>query len=73
MAYYEWFAMISLVYSYYNNKPLFEKVRNYYLEQGNSIHIYFLDDGSKDEPLEADDMPSGWELYRIHQDLKWNY
>lgn len=33
----------------------------------------FVDDGSTQEPLTAEDMPEGWDLHRIEQDLKWNY
>ena len=65
--------MITIAYLYYNNKELFNKVKHYYSQFDVPYKFIFIDDGSKDEPLEVTDMPIDWELYRIEQDLRWNY
>ena len=62
--------MITVCYNYYNNKALFEQVKEVWKGYPN---LLFVDDGSQDEPLEETDMLPGWQLYRINQDLKWNY
>ena len=57
--------MITIAYLYYNNKELFNKVKHYYSQFDVPYKFIFIDDGSKDEPLEVTDMPIDWELYRI--------
>ena len=62
--------MITVCYNYYNNKRLFEKIKEVWKDYP---HLLFVDDGSKEEPLHSWDMLPGWQLYRINEDLTWNY
>ena len=64
--------MITVGYNYYENKELFEEVKDHWLTLGYS-NLLFVDDGSVEEPLAAEDMPEGWQLYRINEDLPFAY
>ena len=64
--------MITVGYNYYNNRKLFEEIKDFWAIH-EYPHLLFVDDGSQDEPLTAEDMLPGWQLYRIEEDLPFAY
>ena len=65
--------MITLGYTYYDNYKMFEYVRDYYAKLNNpNVQMLFVDDGSPNRPLTTDDMPDGWQLFQITEDVGWN-
>ena len=64
--------MITVCYNYYENKELFEEVKDFWRKTGYR-DLLFVDDGSTKEPLTAEDMLPGWQLYRINEDLPFAY
>ena len=67
------FPHITIGLTYYDNYSMFAKVRDYYSAIPTDRVAYIVvDDGSPNRPLEAEDMPPGWELLRITADVGWN-
>ena len=65
--------VITIGYTYYTNKPMFEKIKKIYLDNPNpSIKFIVVDDGSPFNALEAEDIPKGWRLYRVLNDIGFN-
>ena len=65
--------MITIGITYYDNFRLFEYNRDWY-DKINSPNVKFIwvDDGSPERPLTKEDMPDGWDLYTITEDVGWN-
>ena len=65
--------MITLCYTYYNNWKAFDRMKTYYQQLENpNVKFLIIDDGSPDRPLKKRDVPKGWSLYRINEDVGWN-
>ena len=67
------YPKVTIGLTYYDNYAMFAKVREYYSAiPTDRVAYVVVDDGSPTRPLEAEDMPSGWELLRITEDVGWN-
>ena len=65
--------MITLCYTYYNNWKAFDRMKTYYQQLENpNVKFLIIDDGSPDRPLKKRDVPKGWSLVRINEDVGWN-
>ena len=64
---------LTIGYTYYTNKPMFEKIKKIYTENYNpNLKFVIVDDGSPFNQLTEEDMPEGWTLYRITEDIGFN-
>ena len=47
--------MITINYVYYENRPMFEELKEWYKDAPDWMHFQFVDDGSTSQPLTAED------------------
>ena len=65
--------MLTVAYTYYTNKKMFEERKKHYLKNHNpNLEFIIIDDGSPFHRLKKRDIPEGWKLYRITEDIGWN-
>jgi hypothetical protein len=66
---------VHIIYTYYNNYDLFMEVVEHYNKYPQIIRKGFtfsvIDDGSQDAPLTKENLPNGWNGYRIEEDRGW--
>lgn len=65
--------MITIGLTYYDNRLMFERVRDYYVSLANEeVKFLVVDDASPVSPLTPDDMPERWSLLQVTEDVGWN-
>tara|TARA_Y100000114_G_scaffold152119_1_gene169952 strand:- start:1249 stop:1923 length:675 start_codon:yes stop_codon:yes gene_type:complete len=62
---------ITIGITYYDNYEALKKVIHYY-ESWDNYKFIIVDDGSPKRPLEKNDIPNDWSLYRVTKDIGWN-
>ena len=62
---------ITIGITYYDNYEALKKMIHYYKSWDNYKFI-IVDDGSPKRPLEKNDIPNDWSLYRVTKDIGWN-
>ena len=61
---------ITLSYTYYDNFEQLKYLTNLY--KNTDYKFIVVDDASPKRPLDANDVPDNWSLYRVTKDVGWN-
>lgn len=63
--------MITINYTYYNNRSYFEDLISYYTPFSKEFNFTVIDDGSQEHPLSRRWVPEWWRVLRITEDHGW--